>query len=154
MITYQMGQACLKIMLHYIEFFIIKYIIKGMEKMKFKKLKKCVTSLVAAGVITSVFTVAAMAASESINGGGATWSGGEDADGILYSQLRDNVSDGVVYGVTVWVKSDDGQSSQKTGTTTGVGATGQVRVTRAATHKNPFVAEKCGYKDLVVKSAY
>jgi hypothetical protein len=131
-----------------------KIIIKGMAKMIFKKLKKGVTSLLAAGVITSVFTVAAMAASESLNGGGATWYGGENADGILYSQLRDNASDGVVYSVTVWVKDDKGGLSEKSGTTTGVGTAGQVSVTRGATHANPFVAEKCGYKNFVVKSAY
>lgn len=93
------------------------------------------------------FAVPAFAASESLNGGGATWSGGEDSDGILFSQLRDNYNDGIRYSVRVWVQSDDGQKSEKTGTTNAVGAAGQVRVTRASTHSNPFVTEKCGYND-------
>lgn len=121
--------------------------------MDFKKIKKGATSLIAACMMTAGFSVVAMAASESLNGGGATWSGGEDADGILFSQLQDNKSDGIVYDVTVWVTDDKGTTSQKSGTTSGVGAAGQVKVTRAATHSNPFVTEKAGYKNFVAKSA-
>jgi hypothetical protein len=124
-----------------------------MEIMKSKRFKKVVTSLLAACMMSLTFSVVAMAASESLNGGGATWYGGEDADGILYSKLWDNASDGLVYTVTVWVTDDKGGTSQKTGTTTAVGEPGEVKVIRAATHSNPFVAEKCGYKDFVVKPA-
>ena len=121
--------------------------------MNFKKIKKGATGLIAACMMTAGFSVVAMAASESLNGGGATWSGGENADGILFSQLRDNKNDGIVYDITVWVTDDKGVTSQKAGTTNAVGAAGQVKVTRAATHSNPFVADKAGYKDFKAKSA-
>lgn len=116
------------------------------------KIKKSVTGLMAAGMLTFGLSAVALAASESLNGGGATWSGGENSDGILFSQLRDNKADGVNYSVLVWVKDDKGNTSQKSGTTSAVGAAGQVKVTRASTHSNPFVAEKAGYKNFVVKS--
>ena len=121
--------------------------------MGLNKIKKGATSLLAACMITSVFSIAAMAASESLNGGGATWSGGENADNILYSTLQDNKSDGGVYDITVWVTDDKGGTSEKSGTTSGVGEVGQVTVTRGATHSNPFVAEKTGYKNFVAKAA-
>ena len=114
--------------------------------------RKSLKSLVAACAAAMVFAVPVFAASESLNNGGATWKGGENSDGILYSQVQDNAVDGIRYSVTVWVKSDNGSKSEKSGTTSGVGADGQVKVTRAATHSNPFVAEKCGYKDLVCVS--
>lgn len=121
--------------------------------MNFEKVKKGTTGFVAACMMTAGLSVVAMAASESLNNGGATWSGGENEDGILYSQLRDNKSDGLVYDVKVWVQDDKGIKKEKTGTTTGVGAAGQVRVSKAATHSNPFVAEKVGYNNFVVKAA-
>ncbi len=93
-----------------------------------------------------------LAASESLNGGGATWSGGEN-DGTLYSQLQDNANDGVRYEVNVWVKSDDGKKSEKFGTTNAVGEAGEVKVTRAATHKYPLVTEKCGYNSFKAVNA-
>lgn len=122
--------------------------------MKFNNIKKNFTGLIVASLITCGASTVAMAASQSLNGGGATWYGGEDGNGILYSKLYDNKTDGVIYSVTVWVKDDKGTTSQKSGTTSGVGSAGQVKVTRASTHSNPFVAEKTGYKDFVVKSAY
>ncbi|MGE7920352.1 hypothetical protein ACQKM9_15645 [Viridibacillus sp. NPDC093762] len=115
--------------------------------MDFKKIKKGTVGLLAAGMMTAGFSVVAMAASESLNGGGATWYGGEDGDGILYSKLWDRKSDGVKYEVRVWVQDDKGQKSEKTGTTSGVDAAGEVKVTRASTHSNPFVPEKSGYND-------
>ncbi|WP_110114472.1 hypothetical protein [Bacillus sp. CGMCC 1.16541] len=121
--------------------------------MEFKKIKKGATGLLAACVMTLGFSTVAMAASESLNGGGATWYGGENADGILYSKLWDRKSDGIVYSVTVWVTDDKGTTSQKSGTTSGVDAAGEVKVTRASTHSNPFVPERTGYKDFVAKSA-
>lgn len=114
------------------------------------KFKKCITSVLTACAITSALTIAAMAASESLNGGGATWYGGEDSENILFSKIWDNASDGLRYNATVWVQDDKGGKSEITGTTTGVGASGEVKVTRGATHSNPFVAEKSGYKNFSV----
>lgn len=117
------------------------------------KIKKSVTGLMAAGMLTvGLSTVALAATSVSLNNGGATWSGGENSDDIIFSQLRDNKEDNLKYSVTVWVKNDKGETSEKAGTTSAVGAPGQVKVTKGATHKNPFVAEKAGYKNFVVKS--
>ncbi len=116
------------------------------------KIKKSVTGLMAAGMLTFGLSAVALAASESLNGGGATWSGGVNSDNIIYSQLRDNKVDNVQYSVLVWVTDDKGNTSQKSGTTTDTGAKGQVKVTRGATHSNPFVTEKAGYKNFVVKS--
>lgn len=113
-----------------------------------KGLKRFITTCMA----TMLVTTTVLAASESLNGGGATWSGGEN-DGTLYSQLRDNKDDGVRYEVKVWVQSDDGKKSEKFGTTNAVGASGQVRVTRAASHSNPFVTEKSGYNSFKAISA-
>lgn len=108
-----------------------------------------VTSLVLVGMMSGV----AMAASQVLNGGGATWYGGEDADDILFSKLWDNAADGIKYDVIVWCTDDKGGTSQKSGTTSGVGAAGEVKVIRASTHANPFVAEKCGYKNFVARTA-
>ena len=120
--------------------------------MNFKTIKKGATGLVAACMMTAGFSVVAMAASKSLNNGGATWYGGEDGDGILYSKLWDNESDGLQYKVRVWVQDDKGQKSEKTGTTDAVEEAGEVKVTRASTHSNPFVAEKSGYNDFEVIS--
>ncbi|MCR5630049.1 hypothetical protein [Eubacterium sp.] len=111
-----------------------------------KKFKKTVACLLMATTVLGAATLA-YASSESLNNGGATWYGGEDGDGILYSRLEDNKSDGIRYHVTVWCKSDDGQSSSNTGDTFDVGRKGCVSVTRGATHQNIFVVEKCGYKN-------
>lgn len=116
-------------------------------------MKKGIKGFITTCMATMLVTATVFAASESLNGGGATWSGGEDSEGILFSQLRDNKEDGVRYEVKVWVQSDDGQKSEKFGTTNGVGASGQVRVTRASTHSNPFVAEKTGYNSFKAVSA-
>jgi hypothetical protein len=123
--------------------------LKGGMKMNNKIVKK--VAVVATLLTMSLgMSLTAFAASESLNGGGATWSGGENSDGILYSQVRDNTNDGLRYKVTVWVKSDDGVKKSKTGTTSGVGKKGQVRISKASTHNNPFVKEKAGYKNLLV----
>lgn len=114
--------------------------------MKLKKFKKGVTSLLTACLVSSIVTITALAASESINGGGATWYGGEDSEGILFSKVWDNKADGIVYDCLVWVQDDKGTRSEIAGTTNAVGEPGEVKVTRAATHSNPFVAEKTGYR--------
>ena len=102
-----------------------------------------------ASVMTLTFaaSISAFAASQDLNNGGGTWSGGENADGILYSKVVDNKNDGIRFHATVWVKSDDGAYKDKTGTTNAVGNAGKIYVSKAATHKKPTVTEKCGYKN-------
>ena len=112
-------------------------------------MKKTITSLLAGITLTSVVSVAAMAASQSLNGGTATWYGGE-ADNIIYSKIHDNLNDGLRHKATVWVENDKGNRNEKTGTTNGVGARGEVKTTIGATHSNPFVKEKSGYKNYSV----
>ena len=48
--------------------------------------------------------------------------------------------------VTVWARNDKGEQNSKTGTTSAVGEAGQIRTTIKATHSNPLVKEKAGYK--------
>lgn len=117
--------------------------------MSFKKSGK---GILVGCLLSVMLTATAFAATESLNNGGATWYGGEDGEGILYSRLEDNKADNLRYKVTVWVKSDTGLKSEKTGTTNGVGKSGSVEVTRASTHKKPFTPEKAGYKDFEVVS--
>ena len=65
-------------------------------------------------------------------------------DGTVYEREKE---DGIKYNVTVWVDPDWSPKKEKSGETTAKGKKGRVHVAKAATHKNPFVAEKCGYKD-------
>lgn len=112
-------------------------------------MRKRIISLLAVGALISVTSITAMAASESLNGGAASWYGGE-SDNILYSKLQDNKNDGLRHKATVWVKNDKGNRNTKTGTTSGVGSRGQVKTTIGATHSNPFVVEKTGYNNYSV----
>ncbi|HOV25082.1 MAG TPA: hypothetical protein PK566_01800 [Pseudobacteroides sp.] len=114
------------------------------------KLRKHITGILAGCVIVASLSIAVIAASESLNQGGGTWSGGENENGILYSKVVDEKEDGLAFKVTVWVQSDDGKKVEKTGTTSAKGEKGKVEATKASTHKNPFVTEKCGYKNLEV----
>mgnify|MGYP003187890118 CR=1 FL=1 len=59
--------------------------------------------LLIVGIVSSV-----LAASEKLDGGKATWTGGEDT-GIakVYSQLRDNKKDSIRYKVTVWARNEN-----------------------------------------------
>ena len=115
--------------------------------MELKKISKAVVTGAMLSLLVVTSSVTAFAASEVLNGGGAKWSGGENADGILYSQVEDMKDDGVAYEATVWCQSDDGQRSEKFGTTNAVGKKGRVRTTRAATHDDFFEPERCGYKN-------
>ena len=88
------------------------------------------------------------AGTKKLDGGKATWTGGEDTGTHkIYSQLRDNKKDSIRYKVTVWVRNDAGKQNSKTGTTSGTGAAGQVKTTIKATHAKPLVTEKAGYKN-------
>lgn len=115
-----------------------------------KNFKKKIVTFGLVSIMTLGLSVSALAASQSLNGGGATWSGGENSSSIVYSQIVDNANDGLRHKATVWVENDEGNYKSKTGTTTGVGKSGRVRITVGASHSNPFKAEKAGYKNYVV----
>ena len=112
-----------------------------------KKLKKIMVYACTVAMLFGTTTAVYAGAAEVLNGGGAKWTGGETSDGILYSNLYDEKKDGVQYSVTVWVDPDWASKKEKSGTTTAKGKKGRVHVSKAATHKNPFVPEKTGYKD-------
>lgn len=76
--------------------------------------------------------------------------GGENSSGIIYSEIVDKANDGLRHKATVWVENDEGNYKSRTGTTTGVGSSGKVRVTVGASHSNPFKTEKSGYKNYTV----
>lgn len=118
------------------------------------KINKKLSSVLASFMMVMILSVTAMAASQSLNGGGATWSGGENEDKIIYSKLVDNKADNIKYSVRVWVKSDDGVKKEKSGTTSGTGSAGKVYVSKGATHKNPFVGETCGYNNFIAVATY
>ena len=112
---------------------------------KFKKAMVYVCTVVTLfGTTTAVYA----GASKTLNGGGAKWTGGETSDGFLYSNLYDEKVDGIKYSVTVWVDPDWGSKKEKSGETTAKGKKGRVHVKKSATHKNPLIVEKCGYKNL------
>ncbi|MCR5837836.1 MAG: hypothetical protein K6G88_15160 [Lachnospiraceae bacterium] len=91
-------------------------------------------------------TVVSAGASKYLDGGKAKWTGGENSDGILYSNLYDEKEDGIRYEVTVWVDPDWGDRKEQHGITKGLGKQGRVHVAKAATHRNPFVKDDYGYK--------
>ena len=94
--------------------------------------------------------VVAFAASESIDGGSGSWYGGIDSNHKIYSKVWDHKVDGRRYSVTVWVKDDNGDKDSVTGTTNGVDAAGEVKVTKTASYDHIFTPNKAGYKDLTV----
>lgn len=121
-----------------------------MSNCTYEKMKKLKKALVYACTVTTLLgttTAVYVGASKVLNGGGAKWTGGETSNGILYSNLYDMEVDGIQYKVTVWVDPDWSTKKEKSGTTDGKGKKGRVHVGKASTHKNPFVPEKCGYKD-------
>ena len=111
------------------------------------KLKKVMVYVCTVATVFGATTAVYAGASKTLNGGGAKWTGGETSDGILYSNLYDEKEDGIKYNVTLWVDPDWSPKKEKSGETTAKGKKGRVHVAKAATHKNPFVAEKCGYND-------
>lgn len=116
-------------------------------------MKKAVKAGLAGCMMSMMMVSSILAASKSLNNGGATWSGGENSDNIVYSKVIDLKKDNLCYKVCVWVKNDKGKRKEKTGTTSAVGSKGQVKVTMGASHSNPFIAEKAGYKNLEVVPA-
>ena len=115
-----------------------------------KNFKKKIVTFGLVSMMTLGLSISALAASQPLNGGGATWSGGENSSRIIYSQIVDNANDGLRHKATVWVQNDAGGYNSKTATTTGVGTSGRVRTTIGASHSNPLVVEKAGYKNYVV----
>lgn len=126
----------------------IKRKVKRREKNMRSTISKFTQISICSVILAFVLISNVLADSKKLDGGKATWTGGEDTGtNKIYSQLRDNKKDSIRYKVTVWVRNDIGQQNTKLGTTSGVGASGQVRTTIKATHKNPVVAEKSGYKN-------
>lgn len=112
------------------------------------KLKnKIISSLLLASVL--VTPIAAYAASKSLDGGSGSWYGGID-NHVVYSKVWDHKVDGRRYHATVWVKDDNGDRDEVTGTTNGVDADGEVIVTKTASHDHWFTPNKAGYKDFSV----
>lgn len=113
------------------------------------KFNKSVVSVITACMIVTSFTAVAMAASASLDGEKCTWYGGI-SEKKIYSKVWDREKDGRRYNVTVWVKDDNGDTDSRTGTTSGVDAAGEVKVTKTATYDHPFKANKSGYKDFSI----
>ncbi|WP_027422222.1 hypothetical protein [Lachnobacterium bovis] len=83
----------------------------------------------------------------TLDHGNAKWEGGESKNSYLYSRVMDLKRDGIRYHATVWVKCDNGSYNYKEGKTTDLGSNGWIQVRKKASHTNPFVSEKAGYKD-------
>ncbi|HFZ7228094.1 MULTISPECIES: hypothetical protein [Bacillota] len=112
------------------------------------KLKnKIISSLLLSSVL--ITPIAAYAASESLDGGSGSWYGGID-NHVLYSKVWDHKADGRRYHATVWVKDDNGDRDEVTGTTNGIDADGEVIVTKSASYDHFFTPNKAGYKDYAV----
>lgn len=115
------------------------------------KLKnKIISSLLLASVL--VAPIAVYAASESLDGGGY-WYGGKD-NHVVYSKIWDHKVDGRRYHATVWVKDDNGDRDEITGTTNGVKEDGEVKVTKSASYDHWFTPNKAGYKDFFIVTNY
>lgn len=85
--------------------------------------------------------------STTLDHGNAKWEGGENKKSYLYSRVMDLKKDGIRYQATVWVKCDNGSYNCKEGKTTGLGSNGWIQVRKKASHTNPLVSEKAGYKN-------
>lgn len=116
----------------------------------FIKTRKRILSALLAASICAAMPVVAFAASESIDGGSGSWYGGIDSNHKIYSKVWDHKVDGRRYSVTVWVKDDNGDKDSVTGTTNGVNAAGEVKVTKTASYDHVFTPNKAGYKNLTV----
>ncbi|CDF58770.1 hypothetical protein [Thermobrachium celere] len=111
--------------------------------------KKLTSSLLLIMLMTVILV---FGASESLNNGGATWSGGI-RDNIVFSQIVDNKVDGLAYKATVWVQNDEGTRNEVTGRTTGFGESGKIYVQIGATYKHIFEPNRAGYKNLEIINA-
>ncbi|HHW71262.1 MAG TPA: hypothetical protein GX392_08050 [Clostridiales bacterium] len=101
--------------------------------------------------VCAALPVVAFAASESIDGGSGSWHGGIDESvQKIYSKVWDHKVDGRRYTVTVWVQDDNGDKDSVTGTTNGVDAAGEVKVTKTASYDHIFTPNKAGYKNLSI----
>lgn len=118
--------------------------------MKFKR------RVIGALLLASLFitSIVAYAASESFDGGSGYWYGGITDNHVIYSKVWDRKVDGRRYNVTVWVKDDNGDRDEVTGTTNGVDAAGEVKVTKTASYNHLFTPNKAGYKNLSVITNY
>lgn len=116
------------------------------------KLKnKIISSLLLASVLGT--SIVAYAASESLDGGSGSWYGGID-NHVVYSKVWDHKVDGRRYHATVWVKDDNGDRDEVTGTTNGVDEDGEVKVTKTASYDHWFTPNKAGYKNFSIITNY
>lgn len=114
-----------------------------------KIFKKSITVLLLGISLTGVV---ALAASQSLNNGGATWSGGISDDKV-YSKIIDNKVDGLAYKATVWVKNDKGNYNEVTDKTKGMGELYKIYVDIGATHSSFLTPNRAGYKNFEVVKA-
>ena len=94
-----------------------------------------------ASMLVLVFGITVYA--ESLGSGKATWSGGENAAGYIYSKVTDVRKDGYRNYATVYVRNDKGQQNSKASHTVGAGTSFSAVI--KATHENPLVVEKAWY---------
>ena len=106
-----------------------------------KRILSCLFAL----SICAAMSVVAFAASESIDNGSGSWYGGID-NHTIYSKVWDHVVDGRRYNVTVWVQDDNGDKDSVTGTTNGVDAAGEVKVTKTASYDHVPVWLICSWQ--------
>ena len=116
------------------------------------KLKnKIISSLLLTSIL--VTPIMAYAASESLDAGSGSWYGGIDKH-VVYSKIWDHKRDGRRYHATVWVKDDNGDRDEVTGTTNGIDKKGEVKVTKIASYDHWFTPNKAGYKNFAVVTNY
>ncbi len=115
------------------------------------KIRKRILSGLLAVSLCAAMPLVAFAASESIDNGAGSWYGGIDEENSkVFSKVWDHTVDGRRYNVTVWVTDDNGDKDSVTGTTNGVDAAGEVKVTKTASYDHWFTPNRAGYKDLTV----
>lgn len=115
--------------------------------------KRVVGSLLALSMCAvPVVAFAAGSSSESFDAGCGSWYGGITTNHTIYSKVWDRKEDGRRYTVTVWVQDDKGYKDTVTGTTNGVDAAGEVKVTKTASYNNIFAPNRAGYKDLSIST--
>lgn len=115
------------------------------------KYRKIVLGLLAV-IIVSIMALHVYAEDKMIliDDGKGCWHGGiDDETNTVYSKIWDQTLDHRVYKATVWVKDATGGGDEKTGTTDGLNALGEVKVVCEAKY-SLFSKNKAGYKNLSV----
>ena len=71
---------------------------------------------------------------------------------VVYSKVWDHKVDGRRYHATVWVKDDNGDRDEVTGTTNGVDTLAVI--VKTASYDHWFTPNKAGYKNFSVITSY